>query len=101
MRQMKLDVAKAQEVAAAVAGEATKLTEDERAMVSDLIEKELKAGTIPPEHAVRLAAMINSSMEQQTEELVRLGMLTKDSADRWRGQYPAAVLRVQVDREGR
>lgn len=87
MRQMKLDVAKAQEVAAAVAGEATKLTEDERAMVSDLIEKELKAGTIPPEHAVRLAAMINSSMESQTDELVRLGMLTKDSADRWRGQY--------------
>lgn len=87
MRQMKLDVAKAQEVAAAVAGEATKLTDDERAMVSDLIEKELKAGTVPPEHAVRLAALINASMESQTDELVRLGMLTKDSADKWRGQY--------------
>lgn len=87
MRQMKLDVAKAQEVAAAVAGEATKLTDEERAMVSDLIEKEMKAGTVPPEHAVRLAALINASMESQTDELVRLGMLTKDSADKWRGQY--------------
>jgi hypothetical protein len=87
LREMKVQVAKAQETAAAVAGEAMKLSPDERAMVSDLIEQELAAGTVPPEHAVRLAAMINASMSAQTDELVRLGMLTKDSADLWRGKY--------------
>jgi hypothetical protein len=87
MREMKLAVQKAQETAAAVAGEAMKLSDDERGMVSDLIEQELAAGTVPPAHAVRLAAMINDSMGAQTDELVRLGMLTKDSAEMWRGKY--------------
>jgi predicted nucleotidyltransferase len=87
LREMKLQVAKAQETAAAVAAETNKMSADEREMVSDLIEKELKAGTVPPAHAVKLAATINATFEAQTDELVRLGMLTKDSADRWRGQY--------------
>lgn len=87
LRTMKLAVQKAQETAAAVAGEAMKLSDAERAMVSDLIEQELAAGTVPPAHAVRLAAMINDSMGAQTDELVRLGMLTKDSAELWRGKY--------------
>jgi hypothetical protein len=87
LRDMKLQVAKAQETAAAVAGETNKLSADERAMVSDIIEKELKAGTIPPEHAVRLATMINDVMGAQTDELVRLGMLQADSAEKWRGEY--------------
>jgi hypothetical protein len=87
LREMKLAVAKAQETAAEVAGEAMKLSEAERGMVSDLIEQELAAGTIPPTHAVRLAAIINQSMGAQTDELVRLGMLTRESADMWRGKY--------------
>jgi hypothetical protein len=87
LRQMRLDVAKAQEVAGAVAAESMKLSAPERVMVSDLIEQELAAGTIPPQHAVRLAAMINSTMGSQTDELVRLGMLTQESADQWRGKY--------------
>lgn len=87
VRQMKLAVAKAQETAAEVAGEAMKLSQAERNMVSDLIEQELSAGTIPPEHAVRLAAVINGSMGRQTDELVRLGMLSPESAEMWRGKY--------------
>jgi hypothetical protein len=87
LRQMKVEVSKAQETAAAVAKEANKLSDAERSMVSDLIERELDAGTVPPEHAVRLATMINDVMGQQTDELVRLGMLEKDAAERWRGQY--------------
>jgi hypothetical protein len=87
LREMRLQVQKAQDTAAAVAGEAMKLTDDERAMVSDLIEQELRAGTVPPDHAVRLAAMINTSMGAQTDELVRLGMLSAESAEMWRGKY--------------
>jgi len=87
LRDMKLQVEKAQETAAAVAGEAFKLTDTERAMVSDLVEKEVQAGVTPPAHAVQLAAMINEAMGRQTDELIRLGMLTKDAAEKWRGQY--------------
>jgi hypothetical protein len=87
LRQMKIDVEKAQDVAVAIARETTKLSEAERAMVSDLVEQELKVGVIPPAHAVKLAAMINDAMGRQTDQLVELGMLTKDSADKWRGKY--------------
>lgn len=87
LRQMKIDVEKAQETAVAIARETTQLSEAERAMVSDLVEQELKVGVIPPAHAVKLAAMINDVMGRQTDELVALDMLTKDSADKWRGQY--------------
>lgn len=99
LREMKLAVQQAQETAAAVAGEAMKLTQDERDMVSDLIEQELAAGTVPPAHAVRLAAMINQSMESQTDELVRLGMLTKDSADMWRGKYLPRYYRNKLTKQ--
>jgi hypothetical protein len=87
LREMKIQIAKAQETAAAVAVETNKLSAAERELVSDIIEREVAAGTVPPEHAVRLAATINATFEAQTNELVRLGMLTQDSADRWRGQY--------------
>lgn len=87
LRQMKLDVAKAQETAAAVAAETQKLSVGEREMVSDIIEKELAAGIVPPAHAVRLAGMMNQAMGAQSQELVRLGMLSQESADRWDGAY--------------
>lgn len=87
LRQMKLDVEKAKEIAVAVAKEAANLSDAEREMVSDLVEQEVQAGTIPPAHAVKLAKVINTTMEAQTDELVRLGMLSKDAADMWRGRY--------------
>ncbi|MGV8823038.1 MuF-C-terminal domain-containing protein [Methylibium petroleiphilum] len=87
IRAMRLEVQKAQETAVAVARETQKLTEDERLMVSDIIEKELAAGTIPPAHAVRLAALMNQTMGAQTGDLVRLGMLTQETAQRWDGAY--------------
>lgn len=87
MRQMSIDVEKATETATAIAGEAKKLSEAERLMVSDIVEKEVQAGTIPPEHAIRLAAVINQVMTKQTDELVSLGMLSKESSDRLRDKY--------------
>jgi hypothetical protein len=87
LRQMKLVVQKAQETAAAVAHEAMKLSDEERQMVSDIIEQELDAGVTPPSHAVRLAAVMNQAMGTQTQELVRLGMLSEDAATRWDGKY--------------
>lgn len=87
LRAMKLDVQKAQDVAVAVAREAQKLSEGDRLMVSDIIEKELASGVVPPEHAVRLAAIMNQAMGEQSKELVRLGMLSPEAAKRWDGAY--------------
>lgn len=87
LRQMKLDVQKAQDVAAAVAKQSMRLSESEREMVSDIIEREMQAGTVPPTHAVQLAAMMTQAMGAQSQELVRLGMLSPEAAARWDGAY--------------
>ncbi len=87
LRQMKLQVQRAQELSAKVATEAAKLSAEDRAMVSDLVEKDMQAGTVPPEHAVKLAALISATMDKQSAELVELGMLSKEGAERWQGTY--------------
>lgn len=87
LREMKLGVQKAQQTSAMIATETAKLSQEEREMVSDLIEKTLKAGVIPPAHAVKLAALINETMSAQTDELIELGMLSAETAERWRGEY--------------
>ena len=87
IRKMKLVVQDAQDTAVSVAREAQKLSTAERDMVSDIIEQELATGILPPTHALQLAQTISSTMEAQSDELVRLGMLTKDASDKWRGKY--------------
>jgi hypothetical protein len=87
IRHMKLEIQKAQDRAVKIAGETQKLSIAEREMVSDIIEKELAAGTIPPSHAVNMALVMNQAMGDQSAELVRLGMLTKETADQWNGKY--------------
>ena len=59
----------------------------EREMVSDIIEKSLKTGVIPTDRAVRVAAAIQDIFNRQTDELLALGGISKESAERWRGQY--------------
>ena len=60
---------------------------EEREMVSDIIEKCLKTNVIPPERVVRVAAAMQDIFNKQTDELLRLGGISKESAERWRGQY--------------
>ena len=63
------------------------LPEQERQMISDIIEGELKRGAKPPKHILELAASMQSIMSEQSAELVRLGMLSEDAAGRWDGKY--------------
>jgi hypothetical protein len=86
-RAMKIQLQKAQEVTMAVAEQTFKMTEAERELVSDIVEGELKTGIVPPAHAVKMAMGMQAVLEQQTNELVSLGMLSQDSADMWRGKY--------------
>ena len=87
MRRMKAEVERAREKTSDVAGKLGKLGEDEREMISDVIEGELKAGIKPPKRVLQLAASMQSIMSEQTAELVRLGMLSSDAASRWDGKY--------------
>lgn len=87
LRKMKTEVEKAQNLTVDVAKNLKDLPEQERQMISDVIEGELKRGVKPPKHVLELAASMQSIMSEQTEELVRLGMLTPEAAGRWDGKY--------------
>ena len=69
----------------------------ERRLVSDVIEKMVPAGVNPPEHVVQVAAAISNLMDQQTDEMVRLGLLSKESAERWRGEYLPRIYLQQTE----
>ena len=87
MRQMKVEVAKARNLTVDVAKNLQELPEDERQMISDVIEGQLAFGVIPPKRVLELAASMQALMTEQSTELVRLGMLSKEAAGRWDGQY--------------
>jgi hypothetical protein len=87
MRNMKARVDQVQNKIGEVAVEMNKLSKDEREMISDIIEGELKAGVHPPQHVLNLAASIQSMMSRQAKELVDLGMLSKEAANRWDNKY--------------
>jgi hypothetical protein len=87
LRKMKAEVEKAQDLTVNVAEKLKDLPEQERQMISDVIEGELKRGVKPPKRVLELAASMQSIMSEQTQELVRLGMLTADAAGRWDGKY--------------
>lgn len=73
------------------------MSEDERRLVSDVIEKMVAPGVNPPEHVLQVAASIQNLMDAQTDELVRLGLLSAESAERWRGQYLPRVYLKQTE----
>ena len=87
LRKMKTEVEKAQNLTVDVAKNLKDLPEQERQMISDVIEGELKRGVKPPKRVLELAASMQSIMSEQTQELVRLGMLTPEAAGRWDGKY--------------
>jgi hypothetical protein len=87
MRRMKAEVERAQRLTVDVAGKMKDLPEQERQMISDVIEGELKRGVKPPQHVLMLAASLQSIMSEQSAELVRLGMLSPEAAGRWDGKY--------------
>lgn len=87
IRHFKADMAKALESASNVAKKMAPMSAADRILVSDVVEKMVKTGVIPPDHIVKIAAGMQQTMDTQTDELVKLGMLSQESADRWRGKY--------------
>lgn len=87
MRKMRMEIDKAQNLTVDVAMNMKDLPQQEREMVSDVIEAELKRGAKPPKRVLEIAATMQSIMSEQSAELVRLGMLTPEAAGRWDGKY--------------
>lgn len=87
MRNMKVEVEKVQNQIAMTAEELAKIPQAEREMISDVIEGELKAGVLPPQRVLQVAASMQSIMSEQSAELVRLGMLSQEAASRWDQKY--------------
>lgn len=86
-RLYKADIQKAMDAASNVVKTMAPMSQLDRALVSDVVEKMVQAGVTPPEHIVNIATGMQNAMDIQTDELVKLGMLSRDSADRWRGKY--------------
>lgn len=97
LRQMKATIEEAKRAAVDVATEMSAMPEADRSMVSDIVEKMIAPGVVPPEHAVKVADAITRTMDQQTDELVALGMLSADSAERWRGRYLPRIYNRQTE----
>lgn len=63
------------------------LTKQERELLSDVLEKELPEGVEVLPEIQELAKTIRDILNQQTDDLVALGMLSPDSAERFRDTY--------------
>ena len=101
MRQMKVEINNAREITADVAGKLSELSEQERVMISDVIEGELKRGVKPAKRVLEVAASMQNIMSEQTAELVRLGMLSEDAAGRWDGKYLPRFYESKLKDEGK
>lgn len=79
MRQFQVDQNKAQSNAKRIAEVGTEtLTPAERVLVSDIIEKNVATGDLPPEHVAKIATDIGAALQQQAKDLVDLGMVSND-----------------------
>ena len=87
MREMIRDSKQAELTVSDILKNSTSLKAEERTLLSDYLEKELALGITPPEDVVKVGAAMRMALSYQTDELVRLGMLSTESASRWRDTY--------------
>lgn len=101
MRKMKNEITQARELTAGVATKLSELSDEERSQISDVIEGELKRGVKPVKRVLEVAASMQGIMSEQTNELVRLGMLSQDAANRWDGKYLPRFYESKLKNEGK
>lgn len=101
-RDLRAQVDNAKRKAGKVAEEMAKWSDNDRRLISDVIEKALDADAHPPEHVLKMASMMSDLMTQQGQDLVNLGMLSEEAFNRWRGQYLPRFYnrRKELDGEG-
>ena len=99
-RELRAQVDTARRKAGKVAQEMAKWSDNDRRLISDVIEKALDADAHPPEHVLKMASMMSDLMTKQGEDLVALGMLSEESFNRWRGQYLPRFYNRRKELEG-
>lgn len=99
-RELHAQVDNARRKAGKVAQEMAKWSDNDRRLISDVIEKALDADAHPPEHVLKMASMMSDLMTKQGEDLVALGMLSEESFNRWRGQYLPRFYNRRKELEG-
>ncbi len=77
MRRYQADNFNAQQRALEVAKAGQDIPKELRALLSDIIEKEVAVGDNTPEGLADLAASISGAFEQQAQQLIELGMLSE------------------------
>lgn len=87
LRAMKAQIEQAGIDATEISKVMQKLTTEERSLISDYIENEMKADVHPAPYIVEIATKLTDILDKQADELVELGMLSKESRDRYRGHY--------------
>lgn len=78
LRQFNVDKTKASQQAKRFAESGKELSQEQRTLLSDLIEKQVAVGDTTPQEIVDLAATITTALDVQARELVDLGMLSED-----------------------
>lgn len=86
-RELRAGVDNARRQAGEVAKEISKWSDNDRRMISDVIEGLMKEGSKPPEHVAKMANIMSNLMTQQGQDLVDADMLSEESFNRWRGKY--------------
>ena len=95
-RRYKAELQQATDAVGEVATALSQMPEAERRLVSDIVEKTVAPGVNPPEHVVQVAAAVSNLMDTQTDQMLAEGLLTQESADRWRGEYLPRVYLKQT-----
>ena len=95
-RRYKAELQQATDAVGEVATALSQVPEAERRLVSDIVEKTVAPGVNPPEHVVQVAAAVSNLMDTQTDQMLAEGLLTQESADRWRGEYLPRVYLKQT-----
>lgn len=95
-RRYKAELQQATDAVGEVATALSQMPEAERRLVSDIVEKTVAPGVNPPEHVVQVAAAVSNLMDTQTDQMLAEGLLTPESADRWRGEYLPRVYLKQT-----
>lgn len=73
------------------------MTADERALLSDILEKELPPGIEVSPEMQELAGTIRELLSRQGEQLADLGMLSRDSLERFKDTYLPRLYRQRTE----
>lgn len=99
MRKQKADIDKALRVTQGVVDATKGMSEEESALISRIVTKEMQENDVPPEHAMKIAAVVERAMTEQGQDAVDLKMLSPDAYEKWKGKYLPRFYMKHLDPE--